>query len=259
MRGRFAALGCTLEGLRMGSSIRNLCLAVAALAGLSTSASAALLINEVDSDTVNTPSTDFAEFLELYDTSGTSVPLDGKVLVLFNGNGNRAYFVQDLDGFSTNAQGFVVAGAVAGAQIPIPSNTIQNGADAITIFEGNGSDFTTGATGTLATALPAGVTLLDAIVYKTGADADGATLEGAFLQPGQTAVDEFGRDGLAATGAIDSIGRFPNGAGAAQDTTGWTFMNPTPNAANVPEPTGALIASAGLALLALRGRRSRRA
>src|SRR4051794_25008639 len=88
---------------------------------------AALIINELDSDSVNTPTTDAFEFIELYDTSGASVPLDGYTLVLFNGNGNRAYYVQDLDGFVTRPNGYFVAGSVAGAELVIPGNTIQNG------------------------------------------------------------------------------------------------------------------------------------
>src|SRR5215213_8814453 len=88
---------------------------------------AALIINELDSDSVNTPSTDAFEFIELYDTSGTSVPLDGYTLVLYNGNGNRAYYVQDLDGFVTRPNGYFIAGSIAGAELVIPGNTIQNG------------------------------------------------------------------------------------------------------------------------------------
>src|SRR3954449_6192304 len=94
------------------------------------SARGGLIINELDSDSVNTPTTDAFEFIELYDTSGASVPLDGYTLVLFNGNGNRAYYVQDLDGFVTRPNGYFVAGSVAGAELVIPGNTIQNGVDA---------------------------------------------------------------------------------------------------------------------------------
>lgn len=216
-------------------------LILAALACNSTQSSAALLINEVDSDTVNTPTTDFAEFIEIYDTSGASVPLDGYVLVLFNGNGNRAYRVDDLDGLSTSATGYFVAGAVPGAQLAIPGNTIQNGVDAVALYLGNAADFTIGTTtGTLANT----TNLVDAIVYKTGPDVDGVGLDGLLGITGGV-VDEFGRNGLAASGALDSIGRFPNGSGAARDATTWTFMTPTPGAANVvPEPSSLLLAAA---------------
>src|SRR5688572_26447678 len=79
-------------------------------AGLGCSAHAALIINELDSDSVNTPTTDAFEFVELYDSSGMSVPLDGYVLVYYNGNGNVVYRAQDLDGLTTRANGYFIAG-----------------------------------------------------------------------------------------------------------------------------------------------------
>jgi hypothetical protein len=225
--------------------------AVGMLAWAGASARAALLINEVDSDTTNTPTTDHSEFIELYDSSGGIVPLDGYVLVFYNGNGNRPYRVDDLDGFSTSATGYFVAGAVAGAQLVIPGNTIQNGVDAVTLYLGNGTDFVTGAAGTP----PTTTNLVDAVVYKTGADVDGVGLAAALGITGSE-VDEFGRDGTAAAGAADSVGRFPNGAGAARDHTTWTFMTPSPGASNgVPEPASLILtALGGMAMLTLRRR-----
>jgi hypothetical protein len=69
-------------------------------------------------------------------------------------------------------------------------------------------------------------------------------------------VDEFGRDGTAAAGAADSVGRFPNGSGAARDHTAWTFMTPSPGASNgVPEPASLIMtALGGMAMLTLRRR-----
>ena len=233
---------------------RALLATAAAVASLAWAGSlhAALLINEVDSDSANTPSTDFAEFVELYDSSGGSVPLDGYVLVFYNGNGNRAYRVDDLDTYSTNANGYFVAGSVPGAQLSIPTNTIQNGVDAVALYLGNASDFTTGGSGTLAHS----TNLVDAIVYKTGGDTDGVGLLAALGITGAE-VDEFGRDGSSTAGAADSFGRFPNGSGAARNSTGWTFMTPSPGASNgVPEPaTCTLAALSGLAMLTIRRRR----
>ena len=210
---------------------------------------AALIINEVDSDTVNTPSTDFAEFLELYETTGTSVPLDGYALVFYNGNGNVVYRAEDLDGRVTRPNGFFVAGAVAGADYAIPGNTIQNGVDAIALYQGNAADFPNGTA-------PTTTNLIDAVVYRTGADMDGVGLAAALGITGPV-VDEFGRDGMAATGAIDSIGRFPNAAGAPRDTTSWTFMTPTPGLPNVaiPEPASALLMILAGAMLTVIRRR----
>jgi len=90
--------------------------------------------------------------------------------------------------------------------------------------------------------------LIDAVVYKTGADVDGVGLDTALLDAGPI-VDEFGRDGSAAAGAADSLGRFPSATGALRNTTNWTFMTPTPGLVNVPEPTGlALLLAGGFAL-----------
>src|SRR4030095_1837907 len=47
-----------------------------------------VIINEVDSDT---PSTDDAEFIELYDGGVGNTSLNGLVLVLFDGSSNTAY------------------------------------------------------------------------------------------------------------------------------------------------------------------------
>lgn len=209
-------------------------------------AKAALIINEIDSDTDNTPTTDFAEFMELYDTSGTSVPLDGYALVFYNGNGNTVYRAEDLDGKVTRPNGFFVAGNVAGADLAIPGNTIQNGGDAIALFLGNATDFPNGQA---LSAIPGTVTLIDAAIYKTGADTDADDMVATLLTAGGV-VDEWGRDGTAVTGIVDSVGRLPNGSGNVRDTTTWTYMAPTPGLPNspaVPEPT-TLVALIGCVL-----------
>jgi hypothetical protein len=231
-------------------SLQNLLRRAGICAGITLvhgTASAALLINEIDSDSVNVPSTDAFEFVELFETTGTSVPLDGYVLVFYNGNGNVPYRVDDLDGFSTDSSGYFVAGSISGANYPIPSNTIQNGVDAVALYLGNRADFVTGAGGTA----PTKTNLVDAVVYKTGGDTDGVGLDSALLDGGSI-LDEFGRDGSTAAGAADSLGRVPNGAGAARNTTNWTYMTPTPGLVNVPEPTG--LALLWLGALALIGR-----
>ncbi|XP_070617140.1 uncharacterized protein [Erythrolamprus reginae] len=95
-----------------------------------------LLINEVNADN---PGEDTMEYLELYHVSGQRVALKGYHLVFYNGNGNRAYEVLDLGGFSTDDQGFLLIGS--GNLVPRPAKilskgTIQNGPDAIALYYG---------------------------------------------------------------------------------------------------------------------------
>ena len=63
------------------------------------------VINEVDADT---PGTDAAEFVEILWTPNTA--LDGYVVVLYNGSADTSYAAYDLDGFSTDANGFFIIG-----------------------------------------------------------------------------------------------------------------------------------------------------
>ena len=72
------------------------------------SASAAhadILINETDADN---PSTDTAEFIELYDGGIGAQSLNGLSLVLFNGSNDSSYKSISLNGFQTNSDGYFV-------------------------------------------------------------------------------------------------------------------------------------------------------
>ena len=60
-----------------------------------------VIINELDSDT---PGADTAEFVELYDGGAGNTPLDGLVVVLFNGSSDQSYAAFDLDMFSTGCE-----------------------------------------------------------------------------------------------------------------------------------------------------------
>jgi len=71
-----------------------------------------VIINEVDADT---PGSDTAEFIELYDGGLGNTPLDGLVVVLYDGGlspftGNQSYAAFDLTGKSTDANGYFVLG-----------------------------------------------------------------------------------------------------------------------------------------------------
>ena len=122
-----------------------------------------LVINELDSDT---PSIDTQEFIEIKSTT-PYFSLDGYVVVLFNGSssgGNSSYYSIDLAGYTTDINGLLLIGSNSVVPTPqyfIYENTIQNGADAVAIYEGTYEDF---PEGTLATT----ENLIDAVVYDTG-------------------------------------------------------------------------------------------
>jgi hypothetical protein len=108
----------------------RLALALALLAALALPPAAAagetVLINEVDADT---PGTDVLEFVELYDGGVGGTPLDGLVLVFYNGASDVSYAAIDLDGLETDAFGYFVVGnnAVPGVDLVVSDGTIQNG------------------------------------------------------------------------------------------------------------------------------------
>ncbi|XP_065500927.1 uncharacterized protein LOC135994349 isoform X1 [Caloenas nicobarica] len=116
-----------------------------------------LLINEVNADS---PGEDTSEFVELYHTSGQTARLDGYYLVFYNGNGNQAYKVLNLQGQVTNSQGFFLVGSSSvSPAIVIPKNTVQNGPDAIALYYGKGN-YREGMSVT-------SYGLVDALVHKT--------------------------------------------------------------------------------------------
>lgn len=90
-----------------------------------------LLIWEVDADT---PGTDEAEFLEIFNNTGASVDLEtARYYVLFiNGGNNQIYRSLRLTG-TLAANGIFLIGnaAIADTDIEIPNNGIQNGEDAV--------------------------------------------------------------------------------------------------------------------------------
>ena len=130
----------------------------------------AVVINELDCDT---PGIDYGEFIELKSAT-PNFPLDGYVLVFFNGStsgGDSSYFALDLDGAVTDINGLLLIGSDTVTPYPqvfIGENLIQNGADAVAIYQGNDFDF---PIGTLATQ----TNLVDALVYDTS-DADDTVL-----------------------------------------------------------------------------------
>ncbi|NCO64743.1 MAG: T9SS type A sorting domain-containing protein [Flavobacteriales bacterium] len=137
-----------------------------------------LVINELDCDT---PSVDDKEFLELKSTT-PNFPLDGYVVVFFNGSTNvvsglnKSYLAIDLDGHFTDVNGLFLIGSNTVSPVPhflIPINTIQNGADAVAIYQANAVDFPEFTTAFV------DETLIDVLLYQTN-DIDGTGLTPIF-------------------------------------------------------------------------------
>ncbi|WOC39252.1 lamin tail domain-containing protein [Polaribacter sp. HL-MS24] len=129
-----------------------------------------IVINEVDSDT---DGTDVAEFIELKWTPNTA--LDGYVVVLFNGADDLSYDSFDLDGKSTDANGFFILAntplAESGDIDMGASGKIQNGPDAVAVYQANGTDFPNDTPITL-------TNLIDVIIYDIDEADDSGLLSG---------------------------------------------------------------------------------
>lgn len=129
---------------------------------ISLTAQSQLVINELDSDS---DSIDDLEFVEIKSNT-PNFNLDGYVIVFFNGSnsgGNKSYLTFDLSGYTTDINGLLLMGSSQVSPVPqyiIPPNLIQNGADAVAIYQAAFTDF---PEGTLATQ----TNLIDALVYDT--------------------------------------------------------------------------------------------
>ena len=176
-----------------------------------------VIINEVDSDT---PGTDVAEFIELYDGGVGDTALDGYVVVFFNGGAanDASYAAFDLDGFTTNKAGYFTLGnaAVAGVDLIFPNGLIQNGPDAVALFAANSTDFPNGTPITSAN-------IRDALVYGNSSTTDAGLL--VLLNPSQLQINENG----SGTGTTVSMQRVPNGTGGARNTGTYQVNAPTPD------------------------------
>jgi Lamin Tail Domain len=203
-------------------------------------ASAGLVINEIDADQTGTDTT---EFIELYNTAGTAMSLDGYAIVLFNGNGDNTYTpVLSLQGKSTRADGYFVIAQITSATATPPayadmtfvaaSGSLQNGAevtgegDAIALYQG---DVSSVPARTLISAMPAGAVLIDAVVYDGGATlvADDLGLMGGFGFP---VTGGFMKHDT----STGSVGRRPNGGPALDITRFDSFPIPSPGGNNTP-------------------------
>jgi hypothetical protein len=184
-----------------------------------------VVINEIDADQ---PGSDSTEFVELYGPSGTS--LDGYVLVFFNGGdpSNAAYQAVDLSGNVIPESGYFVIGNVnvPNVNIVINDNSLQNGADAVVLYNNTNIDLWPNG------ALPTSDGAVDAVVYGTG-DAEDIELIGLFT-PTQTQLDE------GAANNILSSSRVPNG-GAPFALSLFVSQTPSPGESNVGGTVGGVI------------------
>ena len=203
--------------------------------------SLSVIINEIDADTAGT--TDVLEFIELYDGGAGNTSLDGLVVVLYNGSNDRSYAAFDLDGFSTNANGYFTLGnsAVTGAGLVFANGLLQNGPDAVALYAANSSAFPTNTAVTL-------TNLRDALVYDTS-DADDPGLL-VLLNPGQPQINE---DGSVSSSTV-SMQRCPDGSGGSRNSITYGVFVPTANSANTcaasptTTPTNTPIATATITL-----------
>lgn len=163
-----------------------------------------VVINEVDSDT---PSTDTKEFIELK-TASPNMSLDTYVLVLFNGGGEVSYKAYDLDGYSSDQNGLFVLGSSTLSPVPdytVSNGFLQNGPDAVAIYQDNASTFPAGTA-------PTTTNLVDAFVYGTN-DADDVELLNALGEATQYDEDAAGdKDN-------HSLQRLANGTYEAKEST----------------------------------------
>ena len=174
-----------------------------------------LVINELDADS---PSIDTHEFIELKSET-PYFSTDGYILVFFNGSssgGDRSYFTYDLNGFSTDINGLLVVGSVNVSPFPqsiMSENVIQNGPDAVGIYQASLEDF---PEDTLATE----TNLIDAMVYGTN-DSDAT---GLLTKLGETT--QYNDNGTNAN--PKSIQRFVDDMGVVT----FTAATPTPRREN---------------------------
>ena len=186
-----------------------------------------LVINELDSDT---PSFDSLEFVELFDGGVGNTSLTGKTVVFFNGNTDTANAVFDLTGQTTDSDGFFVLGnaAVAAADLVFSNGALQNGPDAVALFDG---PFAAGGSVTTAN-------LLDAVVYDTDDPDDPGLL--VLLEPGQSQINEDENNNQ----ALESLARLPD-HGLPRQTSSFAAVAPTPGALNAPPDAGVLFLQSG--------------
>ncbi|WCO02461.1 endonuclease [Psychroserpens ponticola] len=183
-----------------------------------------VVINELDCDTsFEGDNFDKHEFLELLSDT-PNFPLDGYVVVFFNGStsgGNSSYFTVDLDGYVTDINGLLLIGSNSVSPVPqylIGENVIQNGADAVAIYQGSFFDFPEETVATIDN-------LVDVLLYDTS-DSDDIDMIDIFNDDPRFANIQQINEGSANNS--NSIQRFVDTEGIVT----YTSTTPTPRALN---------------------------
>ena len=182
---------------------------------------AQVVINELDCDSPS--SAEDTEFVELL-TENPETPLDGYVLVFFNGSNsgmNSSYFALDLDGYVTDINGLLLIGSNGVSPVPqllIFPNTIQNGPDAVAIYKADDLDFPEFTTATIDN-------LVDVLIYGTS-DADDSDMIAIFSADPRFADIEQIDEG--SPNNPNAIQRFVD----AQGMVSYTSTTPTPRQLN---------------------------
>ena len=179
-----------------------------------------VVINELDCDS---PGAETMEFLELLSET-PNYPLDGLVVVFFNGSesgGNSSYFTIDLDGHTTDINGLFLIGSNSVSPVPqylIAENVIQNGPDAVAIYEADDLDFPEETLATIDN-------LIDVLMYDTD-DADDTDMINIFNQhPNFTDLQQISEG---PGNNANSIQRFVD----QFDVVTYTSTTPTPRQLN---------------------------
>ncbi|MCC6555619.1 MAG: hypothetical protein IT372_21870 [Polyangiaceae bacterium] len=184
-----------------------------------------LVINELDSDT---PAADVLEFIEI-STGVPGVSLAAYTLVFWNGATDVSYRAIGLNG-AADANGLLLvgnAGVTPAPAVTFPNDTLQNGQDAVGIYQALPAAFPNN------TAVTANG-LIDALVYSTADATDGALLDtlisSSLVNPARVQVDE----GANPTSESQSIQRC--GAPRRNGSKFAVGNPPTPGAANNVAP-----------------------
>jgi len=179
-----------------------------------------IVINELDCDS---PGAENMEFIELLSET-PNFPLDGYVVVFFNGStsgNNSSYFTVDLDGFTTDINGLLLIGSNSVSPVPqflIAENVIQNGADAVAIYQASDIDFPEETVATIDN-------LVDVLLYDTSDSDDQDFIDIFSADPRFENIEQIN----------EGPGNNPNSIQRFVDMDGivtFTSTTPTPRALN---------------------------